>query len=430
MNSPFATPTAPSVQVAVTLATVPSQLFSLWALTADAVTTEGWSAQATAQLSPEQRHFNRLLFAAFGAVLFPIVAPADFPSYLATLPSASFQAQLLEAAQEIEEPTLRAEVAELLIDPVGLQQQIVAHLRHLWENLLAPEWQRHAHLLTSMTGALNELIFSQPQWQAADPFDALRFLLQTEPDNRQLVQMAGVRRILLVLSPHLRVHLARFDQGETLWVVRTFDPQLLRRDPLRRAEALGPLHTLADDTRLRILELLVEHGEQRAQEIIARLEGSQGNVSRHLKQLVGAGFARERRAGDANKLYTYDAAGLLRMMFLVRQLLSRRNVEAVSQEVSAAAQLEQARAGAPPILRDLLDEQGRITRWSGKAKEQEAVLHYLIDKFEPERGYTEQQVNELLRAWYLDADFVLVRRSLIDAGLLQRTRDGARYWRT
>jgi DNA-binding transcriptional ArsR family regulator len=95
--------------------------------------------------------------------------------------------------------------------------------------------------------------------------------------------------------------------GETLWVVRTFDPQLLRRDPLRRAEVLGPLNALADDTRLRILELLVEHGEQRAQEIIAQLEGSQGNVSRHLKQLVGAGLARERRAGDANKLYTYDA---------------------------------------------------------------------------------------------------------------------------
>jgi hypothetical protein len=58
------------------------------------------------------------------------------------------------------------------------------------------------------------------------------------------------------------------------------------------------------------------------------------------------------------------------------------------------------------------------------------MLRYLIEKFELERGYTEQQVNELLQQWYLDADFVLVRRSLIDAGLLQRTRDGARYWRT
>lgn len=430
IESPFVEPTPYTVAVQAALATVPCQLFSLWALTADQLAVEDWIVQAATRLSPEQHRFNRLLFAAFGAALAPTVALTDFPGYLAALPGASFQVRLLEATHAIANPTLRAEAEALLADPAGLQERIVEHLRHLWESLLAPEWQRHAHLLTRMTSTLNALIFSQPQWQAADPFHALRFLLQREPDDRQLAQAAGVRRILLVLSPHVRLHLARLDQGEALWVVRTFDPQLLRRDPLRRAEVLGPLSALADDTRLRILELLVEHGEQRAQEIMTRLEGSQGNVSRHLKQLVNAGFARERRAGDANKLYTYDPAGLQRVMFLTRQLLSRHNVEAVGQEMAVSAQLEQARAGAPPILRDLLDEQGRITRWSGKAKEQEAILRYLLDKFEPDHSYTEQQVNELLRTWYLDADFVLVRRSLIDAGLLQRTRDGARYWRT
>lgn len=432
-ESPFSMPTPATVTVSAILATVPNHLFSLWALTAEDVAADGWVAQAAAQLTPVQRDFNRLLFAAFGAALLPADVPTDFPTYLAglaALPGADFQARLADAAQAVRAPVLRAAAEALLVDPAALQQQIVEHLHTLWETLLAPEWQRHTRMLTKMTNALNELIFSQPQWQAADPIHALRFLLQTEPDDRQLAQVMGVRRILLVLSPHLRAQLARFDQGETLWVVRTFDPQLLRRDPLRRAEALGPLNALADDTRLRILELLVEHGEQRAQEIIAQLEGSQGNVSRHLKQLVGAGLARERRAGDANKLYTYDPAGLQRVMFLARQLLSRHNVQAVGQEIAAAAQLDQARAGAPSALRDLLDAQGRITRWSSKLKEQEMMLRYLIEKFEPERGYTEQQVNKLLQQWYLDADFVLVRRSLIDAGLLQRTRDGARYWRT
>lgn len=428
-TSPFAPPAPANVAVRAALATVPSQLFSLWALTADDIAVEAWIPQAAAQLLPEQRRFNRLLFAAFGAALPLAETPADFPGYLATLADASFQVRLLEAATDIDAPALRAEVEAMLADPPALQQRIIDHLRHLWETLLAPEWRRHAHLLSRMTDALNAVIFSQPQWQAASPYQALRFLLQSEPDDEQLVQAAGVRQIVLVLSPHLRAHLARFDPGDTLWVVRTFDPQLLRRDPLRRIEVLGPLNALADETRLRILELLVEHGEQRAQEIIAQLEGSQGNVSRHLKQLVGAGFARERRAGDANKLYTYEPAGVQRMMFLVRQLLSRCNVAAVGQELATAAQLDQARTGAPALLHDLLDERGRITRWSGKVKEQEAMLRYLIDKFEPERSYTESQVNELLQQWYLDADFVRVRRSLIDAGLLRRTRDGARYWR-
>ncbi len=149
--------------------------------------------------------------------------------------------------------------------------------------------------------------------------------------------------------------------------------------------------------RLRILELLVEQGELRAQEIIAQLEGSQGNVSRHLKQLVGAGFVRERRAGDANKLYTYDAVGLQRLFFLTRRLLAGDNAQAVGQETATAQQLSQARASAPPVLHDLVDEQGRITRWPGKLKEQEVMLRFLIEKFEAERGYTERQVNELLR---------------------------------
>ena len=160
---------------------------------------------------------------------------------------------------------------------------------------------------------------------------------------------------------------------------------------------LGPLSALADDTRLRILELLVEHGEQRAQEIIAQLEGSQGNVPRHLKQLAGAGFVRERRAGDANKLYVFDEVGLQRLMFLLRQLLSSHNVAAIGQVQATETRLSQVRAVAPPALHDLLDEQGRITRWSSKLKDQEAMLKYLVEKFEPERGYSEREVNDLLQ---------------------------------
>jgi hypothetical protein len=432
-DSPFSSSAVAPVQVDAAAETVPNLLLSIWAITAaDAVAVDAWIVQAAGRLRPAQRDFNRLLFAAFGAALLPDERHADFPGYLAALaaqPDAGFQAQLAETARALAEPALRTQAERWLAETPAPKQQVVEHLAWLWETLLAPEWQRHTHLLSQMTRTINDLIFSQPQWQTADPVDALRFLLQTEPDGNQLAHLAGVRRIVLIWSPHLLAHCTHLGRSDTLWVVRKFDPQLLRRDPLRRAEVLGPLNALADDTRLRILELLVEHGEQRAQEIIAHLEGSQGNVSRHLKQLVGAGFVRERRAGDANKLYTYTDAGLQRLMFLLRQLLSSHNVQAVGREAAAERQLSQVQSRAPSPLRDLLDGQGRITRWSSKLKEQEALLHYLVDKFELGREYTEAETNALLQQWYLDADFVLVRRSLIDAGLLRRTRDGSRYWR-
>jgi DNA-binding transcriptional ArsR family regulator len=429
----FAVPEPSAVQVAASVDTVRNGLLSLWALTAgDAIQVEEWVTQSAGRLTPEQRQFNHLLFAAFGPALLPETEHPDFGHWLEALaaePAASLGARLRTAAAAVDDPTLRSQAEALLANADAAQHRIVNHLRMLWVGLLADEWHRHASFLTQMTHSINELVFSKPPWQAMRAIAALRTLLQAEPSDAQLLQLPGVRTIKLVWSPHLVAYCNRFGSSDTLWVFRRFEPQLMRRDPLRRAEVLRPLSALADDTRLRILELLTEAGELRAQEIIPQLDSSQGNVSRHLKQLVGAGFVRERRAGDANKLYAVDDAGLARLLYLLRQLLSRENAASASQERRAAMQLNQVRASAPPILRDLLDEQGRITRWSSKLKDQQAMLEYLVTRFEAERSYNEREVNDLIRLWYLDADFVLVRRSLVDAGLLRRTKDGTRYWR-
>ena len=433
-SQPFSTTPAPTVQVSAALEPVRNILLSMWALTSDApLPVDAWIAQAAGQTPPERREFNRLLFAAFGAALMPADATSDFAAYLAGLAAMSpevLHSRAAASAQLVDDATLRSHADRLLADPVTLQSAIVAHLTSMWDQVLAPEWRRHAFTLAGMTSSINEVIFSQPRWQAMGVYQALRFLLQTEPNDAQLSQLAGVRRIVLVWSPHFLTWCSRFDSTDTLWVMRKFDPQLMRRDPLNRAEVLLPLGALTDDTRLRILELLMEKGEQRAQEIIKLLEGSQGNISRHLKQLVGAGFVRERRGGDANKHYEYDEGGVQRLLFLLRQLLSTHNAESAGARRAADTRLEDARAAAPSALHDFVDEHGRITRWSSKLKDQQAMLEYLATKFTPESSYNEKEVNELLRQWYLDADFVLVRRSMIDAGLLNRTKDGARYWRS
>jgi DNA-binding transcriptional ArsR family regulator len=47
---------------------------------------------------------------------------------------------------------------------------------------------------------------------------------------------------------------------------------------------------LADPTRLRIVELLAEHGEMAAGEVAAQFDMTRAGVSRHLRQLEDAGF--------------------------------------------------------------------------------------------------------------------------------------------
>jgi hypothetical protein len=84
---------------------------------------------------------------------------------------------------------------------------------------------------------------------------------------------------------------------------------------------------------------------------------------------------------------------------------------------------------APDVQR-LLDRQQRLRTWPAKAAGRRLALEYLAGKFEPERHYTEREVNEVLEAWHTFGDHSLLRRALCDAGFLDRLPDGSRYWKT
>lgn len=83
-------------------------------------------------------------------------------------------------------------------------------------------------------------------------------------------------------------------------------------------------------------------------------------------------------------------------------------------------------------LQPYLDEEGRVTRWPGRRFRQDIdlILNYLAGKFEPGRTYTEKEVNAILNAAHTFEDWALLRRELFDKGYLNRTKDGAQYWRT
>lgn len=78
------------------------------------------------------------------------------------------------------------------------------------------------------------------------------------------------------------------------------------------------------------------------------------------------------------------------------------------------------------ILRKYLGEDGALVRFPLKAKERVALLRHLVQGLEPGRRYAERELNEILSAFH--ADYVLLRRCLIDYGFLDRTRDGSAYW--
>ena len=81
------------------------------------------------------------------------------------------------------------------------------------------------------------------------------------------------------------------------------------------------------------------------------------------------------------------------------------------------------------IIARFLDDTGRITQLPRKQKARLAALEYLAEQFEDDCFYTEQQVNDLCGQWHTFGDYFLLRRELVDNGLLNREKDGSRYWR-
>jgi hypothetical protein len=80
-------------------------------------------------------------------------------------------------------------------------------------------------------------------------------------------------------------------------------------------------------------------------------------------------------------------------------------------------------------IKPFFDDIGRVVQLPKKQKLRLAVLAELALKFEPGRSYTEQDVNAVCSQWHTFGDYFLVRRELVDSGLLCRERDGSRYWR-
>ncbi|MHA7987040.1 DUF2087 domain-containing protein [Rathayibacter sp. CAU 1779] len=69
---------------------------------------------------------------------------------------------------------------------------------------------------------------------------------------------------------------------------------------------------------------------------------------------------------------------------------------------------------------------GRIDRYPMSAGERHALLLYVAERaFRPTEELTEAQVNERLRVF--TEDHVTLRRYLVDAGILERSRSGGSY---
>lgn len=69
---------------------------------------------------------------------------------------------------------------------------------------------------------------------------------------------------------------------------------------------------------------------------------------------------------------------------------------------------------------------GGIDTIPSKEKKKLIILQHILKRFDKEKHYHEKEVNEILKT--VHADFVSLRRHLIEYGFMERSDDGTAYW--
>ena len=80
-------------------------------------------------------------------------------------------------------------------------------------------------------------------------------------------------------------------------------------------------------------------------------------------------------------------------------------------------------------LRHYYNSEGRLTQFPPKRPMRIIALSKIAERFEPEKQYTEKEVNEVIKEAIAFNDVELIRRELFEYKFLGRKRDGSAYWR-
>ena len=178
-------------------------------------------------------------------------------------------------------------------------------------------------------------------------------------------------------------------------------------------QALALFKCLADKSRLQILKSLAQE-DMYVERLAERLGLTPPTISFHLKKLADAGAVKSYKT----QYYTMYALEKSIFMTTILDLICEKSDEADLQR-------QRDEAYRKKVL-DTFFEYGKLKSIPTQKKKERIVLEELVKAFEPDRKYTEREVNIILADFH--DDFCTLRRDMIGEKLL--SRDHQVYWRS
>jgi DNA-binding transcriptional ArsR family regulator len=318
-----------------------------------------WIAQTRAKLSAEEMFTHRLVILGFFFTFQPEAEWSSFPRYLDSLERSdpiAMRDKMLNTYAEIcincdkermaagvdwdhvlssvdsyigllrerfgekrIEVDVETKAYEYVLDPPAMKSLIINHLRWFWNEHLSSEWARVEPILKESARA-----FQHTNFENMSRLEIARYITGQDLDEAAWHEsLENSERIVFVPNPHIGPYVTRLHCGNMMAVIfgaRQPEDASVRIPELDRADIVSRMSALADDTRLRILQMIAEHGEMRSQDIIEEVGLSQPSVSRYLTQLTVTGYLHERRVNGA-KAYALNSDRIEKTLQAVHKFL-------------------------------------------------------------------------------------------------------------
>ena len=165
-------------------------------------------------------------------------------------------------------------------------------------------------------------------------------------------------------------------------------------------ERLELLKLLADETRLEILNLLLKE-DSYVEKLACELSLTPATICYHLKKMEAAGVVNCSRS----QFYIIYS--------LNREIFNKTLLELIKDEKAVSAEEKYRKAVLSNFFR-----YGKLTQIPTQRKKREIVLSEILKQFEPDRAYTEKEVNEIILRYH--EDYCTIRREMIAFGMMTR----------
>ncbi len=129
------------------------------------------------------------------------------------------------------------------------------------------------------------------------------------------------------------------------------------------------------------------------------------------------------------KSWPDDPPGQSQALTLIARAAGYRNHQHLKADVGQDDPPDKASQKRIQDALRVFDERGVMQRWPKKTSVQRLCLLWFWSRLPARQDLTEAEVNAILQAGEAFGDHVLLRRSLIDGRLVQRTNDGRVYRR-